>query len=95
MAFVAVSREKHADLRVSSSNNLLHFTDRSSLPLYGFELNRLASDYPIFFSPIEDTYGIGMMCSIHPNVGSACITKKAGGRDFTSLPTFAHNHLVG
>ncbi len=76
MAFVAVSPEKHADLRVSSSNNLLQFTDRSSLPLYGFELNRLASDYPIFFSPIEDIYGIGMMCSIHPNLGSACITKK-------------------
>jgi len=76
MAFVAVSREKHADLRVSSSNNLLRFTDRSSLPLYGFELSRLASDYPIFFSPIEDTYGISMMCSIDPNLGSVCITKK-------------------
>ena len=76
MALVAVSPEKHADLCVSSSNNLLQFIDRSSLPLYGFELGRLASDYPIFFSPIEDIYVIGMMCSIHPNLGSACITKE-------------------
>ena len=76
MAFVAVSPEKHADLRVSSSNNLLQFADRSSLPLYGFELGRLAGDYLLFFSPVEDTYGISMMCSIHPNLGSVCITKK-------------------
>ena len=82
MALVAVSPEKHADLRVSSLSNLLQFTDRSSLPLYDFELSRLASDYPIFFSPIEDTYGIGMMCSIHPNLGSACITKKGGWMGF-------------
>ena len=82
MAVVAVSPEKHADLRVSSLNNLLQFTNRSSLPLYRSELSRLASDYPIFFSPIEDTYGIGMMCSIHPNVRSACINKKGGWRGF-------------
>ena len=76
MALVAVSREKHADLCVSSSNNLLQFTDKSSLPLYGQDVGRLAGDYPLFFSPIEDTYGISMMCSIDPNLGSVCITKK-------------------
>jgi len=76
MAYVAVSRKEHADVRVSSKNNLLQFTDRSSLPLYGFELGQLAGDYPLFFSPIEDTYGISMMCSIHPNYGSVCISEK-------------------
>ena len=76
MAFVGVSPEKHADLRVTSSNNLLRFAGLSSLPLYSFELGRLAGDYLLFFSPIEDTYGISMMCSIDPNLASVCITKK-------------------
>ena len=93
MALVAVSREKHADLRVSSSSNLLQFTDRSSLPLYGFELGRLAGDYLLFFSPIEDTYGISMMCSIDPNLGSACITKKGEWKGLYA-PAFVNNHLL-
>jgi hypothetical protein len=76
MALMAVSREKHADLCISSSNTLLQFIDKSSLPLYGLEVGKLACDYPLFFSPIEDTYGIRMMCSIDPNLGSVCITKK-------------------
>jgi hypothetical protein len=76
MALMAVSREKHADLCISSSNTLLQFIDKSSLPLYGLEVGKLACDYPLFFSPIEDTYGISMMCSIDPNLESVCITKK-------------------
>ena len=76
MAVVAVSRKKHADLRVSSSNNFLHsFKDRPSLPLYGFEIGRLAGDYPLFFSPTEDTYGISMMCAIDPSLGSVCMAE--------------------
>ncbi len=74
MALVPISREKHADLSVTFS--LLHFKYSSSLPLYAFDIGRVAGDYPIFFSPIEDTYGINMMCSIDPNLESVCITKE-------------------
>lgn len=82
MAFVPVSKEKHADFRVSSSNNLLQFINRPSLPIYGFELGRLVGDYPLFFSPIEDIYAICMLCSIDPNLGSAFITKKGEWNGF-------------
>ena len=76
MALVAISRQKHADLRISSSTNLLEFAERPSLPLYAIDVGGLACDYPIFFSPIDDTYGVSMMCSIAPNLGSVCISKE-------------------
>ena len=76
MALIAVSRKEHAGLCISSAAALLQFTNRSSLPLYGFEVSRLACDYPLFFLPTGDTYGISMMCSVDPNSGSVCITKK-------------------
>jgi hypothetical protein len=76
MALIAVSRKEHADLCISSSNTLLQFANRSSLPLYGLEVGRFACDYPLFFLPTGDTYGISMMCSIDPRLGSACITQK-------------------
>ena len=77
MALIPVSREKHADLCISSSKNTLHqFIDRPSLPVYGLEVGKLSCEYPLFFSPVEDTYGISMMCSIDPDLGSVCITKK-------------------